>query len=86
MGQEHVLPPGTEFIRRAYSAPRPDWDHDHCTIHDSDVGLHAMSALRRVLGPAGALPYVEQVELANRGTQLGKQAERELKKLRKALA
>ncbi len=55
-------------------------------IHDSDVGLHAMSALRRVLGAAGALPYVEQVQQANRGNPLGKQAERELKKLRKALA
>lgn len=55
-------------------------------IHDSDVGLHAMSALRRVLGAAGALPYIEQLEQANRGKPLGKQAERELKKLRKALA
>lgn len=55
-------------------------------IHDSDVGPHAMSALRRVLGAAGALPYIEQVEQANRGRPLGEQAERELKKLRKALA
>lgn len=55
-------------------------------IHDSDVGLHAMSALRRVLGAAGALPYIEQVQQANRGNPLGKQAERELKKLRRALA
>ncbi len=45
-----------------------------------------MSALRRVLGAAGALPYIEQVQQANRGNPLGQQAERELKKLRKALA
>lgn len=40
-------------------------------IHDSDVGLHAMSALRRVVGASGAMPYVEEVERANRGTLLG---------------
>ena len=54
-------------------------------IHDSDVGLHAMSALRRALGAAGALPYIEQLEHSNRGNALGEQAERELMKIRKAL-
>ncbi len=53
-------------------------------IHDADVGLHAMSALRRVLGAAEALPYIEDVERAHEGTQLGAQATRELRKIRKS--
>jgi hypothetical protein len=28
-GQEKYLA-GVALIRRVYSAPRPDWDHDHC--------------------------------------------------------
>lgn len=32
MGQERALPPGTEFVRRTYRAPRPDGDHDHCSM------------------------------------------------------
>lgn len=55
-------------------------------ISDDQVGLHAMSALRRVVGAAAALPPIEQVERSNRGTSLGEQAAREIKKLRKALA
>jgi hypothetical protein len=55
-------------------------------IHDSEVGLHAMTALRRVIGAAEALPCIEDVERANRGTLLGEQAARQAKKLRKALA
>ncbi len=51
-------------------------------IHESDVGLHAMSPR----AGRSAQPYIEQVEQTNRGTQLGEQAERELKKTRKALA
>ena len=42
MGQERVLPPGTEFIQRAYSAPRPAWDHDHCTMCSAKFGDAAM--------------------------------------------
>jgi len=53
-------------------------------IHDPKVGLHAMGALRRVIGAAEALPHVEEVERAHRGTPLGDQAAREAKKLRKA--
>lgn len=37
-GQEHVLPPGTELIRRAYGASRPDCDHDHCTMCSAKFG------------------------------------------------
>lgn len=53
-------------------------------IHDDDVGLHAMLALRRVLGAADALRYIEGVERAHEGTQLGAQATRELRKIRKS--
>ena len=28
-GQERYLT-GREFVWREYTAPRPDWDHDHC--------------------------------------------------------
>lgn len=55
-------------------------------IHDGDVGLHAMSALRRVVGAADALPYIEEVERMHAGSQLGSQAAREARKLRKALS
>lgn len=54
-------------------------------VHDGDVGLHAMSALRRVLGAADALPYVEDVERSHEGTQLGSQATRQIRKIRKSL-
>jgi len=23
---------GQTFVRKAYTAPRPDWDHDHCAV------------------------------------------------------
>lgn len=52
-------------------------------IHDDDVGLHAMSALRRVLGSTDALPYIEEIEQSHQGTQLGAQATREIRKIRK---
>ncbi|MDZ5619535.1 hypothetical protein [Nocardioides bizhenqiangii] len=53
-------------------------------IHDPEVGLHAMGALRRVIGASEALAHVEEVERAHRGTSLGDQAARQAKKLRKA--
>jgi hypothetical protein len=40
-------------------------------IHDPDVGLHAMSALRRTLGNAAALPHLEHLGAATEGTPLG---------------
>lgn len=55
-------------------------------IEDPDVALHAMQALRRVLGAQEALPYLEQVERAQHGTTVGEQAAREAKKARKSLA
>jgi hypothetical protein len=54
-------------------------------IYDPDVGLHAMSALRRVLGPAEALPHIEAVEHERSGTRLGEQAARQAKKIRKSV-
>jgi hypothetical protein len=30
MGQEHFLPPGTEFVLRPYRPYREGWDQDHC--------------------------------------------------------
>lgn len=53
-------------------------------LDDADVGLQAMSALRRVVGPAEALPLVEQATRRHEGTPLGRAAAREAKKMRKA--
>lgn len=55
-------------------------------IEDPDVALHAMQALRRVLGPHDALPHLERVEREHPATTIGEQAAREAKKARKALA
>jgi hypothetical protein len=55
-------------------------------IHDPDVGLHAMSALRQTIGNAAALPHLEQVEATANGTQLGKNAAKAIKSARKSLA
>lgn len=55
-------------------------------IEDPDVALHAMQALRRVIGAQEALPHLEQVEREHRGTTVGELAAREAKKARKSLA
>lgn len=55
-------------------------------IRDPDVALHAMTALRRVLGSADALPHIEAVEREQSGTTLGEQATRPAKKIRRLLA
>lgn len=55
-------------------------------IHDPDVGLHAMSALRQTIGNAAAIPHLEQVEATAKGTQLGKNAATAIKRARKSLA
>lgn len=54
-------------------------------IEDPDVALHAMQALRRVLGAREALPHLERVEREQRGTTVGEQSAREAKKARKSL-
>jgi hypothetical protein len=53
-------------------------------LDDHDVGLHAMSALRRVVGPVEALPLVEQAARRHEGTPLGRSAAREARKMREA--
>ena len=55
-------------------------------IEDPDVALHAMHALRRVVGPERALPHLERVEREHAGTPTGETAAREVKKVRKTLA
>ncbi|RJT75648.1 hypothetical protein D6T63_17675 [Arthrobacter cheniae] len=55
-------------------------------IHDHEVGLHAMSALRQTIGNAAAIPHLEQVEATANGTQLGKNADKAIKRARKSLA
>lgn len=54
-------------------------------IEDPGVSLHAMQALRRVLGAREALPHLERVEREQRGKTVGEQAAREAKKARKSL-
>jgi hypothetical protein len=53
-------------------------------LEDPDVALHAMQALRRVLGPREALPHLERVEREHQGTAVGNHASREAAKVRKA--
>lgn len=50
------------------------------------VALHAMGALRRVLGACEALVHLEWVEREQCGTVVGDQATRQAKKARKALS
>lgn len=54
-------------------------------IEDPDVSLHAMGALRRVVGAEEALQHLERVERKHRGTLVAEQAAREAKKARQAL-
>ena len=55
-------------------------------VDDPDVGRHAMSALRAVIGNAEATPLLERVSSDHAGTPLGASADRELSKACKALA
>lgn len=52
-------------------------------VHDESVGLHAMSALQRTIGPAAALPVFQAVALEHSGTQLGRNADKKAKAIRK---
>jgi hypothetical protein len=55
-------------------------------VDDPDVALHAMQALRRVLGARDALPHLERAEREHAGTTVGDQAAREARKARRSLA
>jgi hypothetical protein len=54
-------------------------------VADPEVGPHAMSALRSVVGNEQALPVLEQVASRHAGSGLGSAADRELRKARTAL-
>lgn len=55
-------------------------------IDDPDVALHAMGALRRVVGAREALPHLERVARERRGTAVGEQAARQVKRARTSLS
>jgi hypothetical protein len=54
-------------------------------IGDPDVALHAMQALRRVLGARRALQHLERVEREQRCSTVGEQAARGARKARKSV-
>jgi hypothetical protein len=53
-------------------------------LDDPDVALHAMSSLRRSVGPAAALPYLHGAAQKHRGGPIGNAAIREIRKAEKA--
>ncbi len=55
-------------------------------IDDPDVALHAMGALRRVVGAREALPHLERVARERCGTVVGEQAARQVKRARTSLS
>jgi hypothetical protein len=54
-------------------------------VEDEDVALHAMSALRQQLGPAGARPYLERLK-DHPSERIRGHAAKELKKVDRVLA
>jgi hypothetical protein len=54
-------------------------------LADPAVALHAMSALRRSIGPAAALPYLRQVAADHPGDQLGKTAASQIRRAETSL-
>lgn len=54
-------------------------------IHDTDVALQAMYALRRVIGPQLTVDALEEVRRAHPGTTLERQARHEIRKISRAL-
>lgn len=55
-------------------------------ITDPTVALHAMSALRRSIGPVAALPYLRQVEASHRADRLGKTAASQIRRAEASLS
>jgi HEAT repeats len=54
--------------------------------HDPDVALHAMSALRRAVGNARALPTLVQIAATHPDPHVRDNATRAVRKARQALA
>ena len=54
-------------------------------INDRDVALHAMSALRRTIGPSDALPHLHRAADQHSGDQIGAVAQRQIRKAEAAL-
>jgi hypothetical protein len=55
-------------------------------VTDPAVALHAMSALRRSIGPAAALPYLRQVVADHPGDRLGHTASRQIRRAEASIA
>jgi hypothetical protein len=55
-------------------------------ITDPAVALHAMSALRRSIGPAAALPHLRQVAADHPGDRLGKTAVTQIRRAEAAVS
>jgi hypothetical protein len=49
-------------------------------LDDPDVALHAMSALRRTVGPTSALPHLRRVAAEHTGDPIGSTALRQIRK------
>jgi len=49
-------------------------------LDDPDAALHAMSALRRTVGPASALPHLHRVAAEHTGDPIGSNALRQIRK------
>jgi hypothetical protein len=54
-------------------------------IDDREVALHAMSALRRAIGPSKALPHLRRAMEQHSGDQIGAIAQRQVRKAKAAL-
>jgi hypothetical protein len=54
-------------------------------INDPDVALHAMSALRRAVGPDNALPHLRRAAEQHSGDKIGAVAQQQIRKAEAAL-
>ncbi len=73
------------YSLRRYKGVREVEDTLGGLVDDPEVGSHAMSALRSVVGNARAIAVLERVAAEDAGSSLGSAAERELRKARAAL-
>jgi hypothetical protein len=54
-------------------------------LDDPDVAMHAMTALRRVVGPEAVLPRLRQLQAAHGDDPIGRAARREIRKAESAV-